>query len=650
MRSGGIEERPGVDEKPELLSSEQQFQRLVAGVTDCAIYMLDPRGYIVTWNPGAQRIKGYTAKEIVGQHFSRFYVEEDRAAGVPARMLAIAAREGKCETEAWRLRKDGARFWANVLIDAIYDPNGKLIGFAKITRDMTERRAMQEQLHQSQKMEAIGQLTGGIAHDFNNLLTVILGNLETIERCVSGGEERLRRAVDHATQGARGAAALTQQLLVFARRQPLNPRATDVNQLVSGMHGLIRRALNEEIVIESLLGDGLWQVDVDPHQLESALLNLTVNARDAMSAGGTLAIETANTSLSEEYASRLQLPAGQYVVISVVDTGVGMSREVISRACEPFFTTKPLGQGTGLGLSQVFGFVKQSKGHMNLYSEVGRGTSVKIYLPRLLDVQMSGEPAEPISAPRGRADETILIVEDDPAVRSIGADSLKELGYCVLEAHDGSSAMHLLQHHPEIKLLFTDFGLPDLNGRQLAQAAQRLRPGLKVLFTSAYARNAVIHRDRIDPGAQWLAKPFTRVQLATLIRNTLDMTPAPHEDQSIALIVSDEPLGQELLADTLEQAGLRVIETASAREALAMIERVGQIDVAFIDIGLPVRSALELAAEFRLRCRRVHVMVANSHAGKEAGLAKGTVVLTKPFDAAAVRATLDRLRLESLED
>jgi PAS domain S-box-containing protein len=511
------------EQSDELHQSEQQFMQLVRGITDCAIYMLDPAGHVATWNPGAERIKGFSSAEIVGKHFSIFYTDEDRARQMPQLALQTAAATGKYEAEAWRRRKDGSRFWASVLIDAIRDPSGKLVGFAKITRDLTEMRNMQEQLHQSQKMEAIGQLTGGVAHDFNNLLTVILGNLETLARQLPPQEGRLRRAVDQATRGAQRAATLTQQLLAFSRRQPLNPKPTDVNRLVTDMSDLIRRTLNESIDMETVLGAGLWRIEIDPHQLESVLLNLAVNARDAMPEGGKLTIETANTHLDEASTEKYaEVDPGQYVAICVSDTGTGMTKDVLARAFDPFFTTKPVGEGTGLGLSQVYGFVKQSGGHVKLYSEVGEGTTVKLYLPRTVgaDSEAESEPARLILV--GHASEVILVVEDDDDVRSYTTDSLRELGFSVLEAHDGPSALRMLDHHPELRMLFTDVGLPGINGRDLVDQAQQKRPGLKVLFTSGYPRDTIVHQGRLDAGVQLLRKPFTRAQLAARIRDVLD--------------------------------------------------------------------------------------------------------------------------------
>lgn len=509
-----------------LQASELQLRQLAAAITDCAIYMLDLEGRVVSWNPGAQRIKGYGAAEVIGRHFSEFYTSEDRANQLPSIALAAARRDGKYEAEGWRVRKDGTRFWASVLMEAIVSPSGEMIGFAKVTRDMTERRAIQEQLHQSQKMEAVGQLTGGVAHDFNNLLTVIIGNLDAIERRLPEGDERLQRAVDQAMQGARRAATLAQQLLAFARRQPLDPRPTDLNQLINGMSELLHSTLGEQVIVERILDEDLWTVNVDPHQFESALLNLAVNARDAMAQGGRITIETCNTEVDADYAWRYETLPGPHVIMSVSDTGTGMSAEVLARAFEPFFTTKPIGSGTGLGLSQVFGFVKQSGGHIRLHSAPDEGTVAKIYLPRY-----RGDAVQYIAGAhelpsRARGVETILVVEDDVAVRAFSTESLRELGFAVLEAADGPSALRVLAQHPEIKLLFTDVGLPGMNGRELVDEVRRIRPDVRVLFTSGYAQQAIVEQGRLAAGVNLLTKPFTRVQLAARIRELLDL-PAP---------------------------------------------------------------------------------------------------------------------------
>jgi PAS domain S-box-containing protein len=505
-----------------LTRTERQFAELVAGVTDCAIYMIDPEGYVTSWNPGAERIKGYTAEEIIGRHFSQFYTVEDRAIGLPDRSLGLVATQGKFEGEGWRVRKDGSRFWASVLIDPIFGPDHKIVGYAKITRDMTERRLMQEQLNQAQKMEAIGQLTGGVAHDFNNLLTVILGNLDVVARRSPADDEKLQRAIEHATRGAERAAALTHQLLAFARRQPLNPKPTGVNQLVTTLLELIRRTMPEAITVESRLSAGVGQVSVDPNQMESALLNLAVNARDAMSGKGTLTISTDRLEIGADQALRLgDLMAGPHALISVTDTGIGMSAEVIERAFDPFFTTKPIGQGTGLGLSQVFGFVKQSGGTVKLRSEPGEGTTVMIYLP-CVDAATLAPERTGDEVPRGSAEEIVLVVEDEDDVRDYSIECLRDLGFSVLYSADGPSALRMIADHPEIRLLFTDVGLPEMSGRELAQEARRMRPELPVLFTTGYAQDAMFQQGKLERNAELLTKPFNRTQLAARVRHLLD--------------------------------------------------------------------------------------------------------------------------------
>ncbi|WP_374448936.1 ATP-binding protein [Stella sp.] len=391
---------------------------------------------------------------------------------------------------------------------------------AQLRAESLRREATEAQLRQSQKMDAIGRLTGGVAHDFNNLLTVVTGNLDLVlRRLGDGGDPRVRRGVQGALEGARRAAALTQRLLAFARQQPLDPRPTDANRLVAGMSDLLRRTLGETVEVETVLAGGLWPVFVDAPQLENALLNLAVNARDAMPAGGKLTIETANTHLDDAYArAHDEVAPGQYVMIAVSDTGIGMPPEVIARAFDPFFTTKPLGEGTGLGLSQVFGFVKQSGGHVKIYSEPGEGTAVKVYLPR--HVARSREADDAIAATAAEERElghgrSVLVVEDDPGVRRFSVECLSDLGYRVLEAADGASALQLLDRHPEVALLFTDVVLPHgMNGRRLADEARRRRPDLAVLFTTGYTQNAIVHHGTLDPGVDMIGKPFTQAELA----------------------------------------------------------------------------------------------------------------------------------------
>jgi len=382
-----------------------------------------------------------------------------------------------------------------------------------------QRENAEAALRQVQKMEAMGQLTGGIAHDFNNLLQVIIGNLEVLQRRDLLGNDDAKRMIASAVRGAERASTLTQRLLAFARRQPLNPKPLDINRLVNGMSELLHRTLGESITIETVLTGGIWRVAVDANQLENALLNLAVNARDAMDAGGKLTIETANAFLDEAYARVNEIKPGQYVMIAVSDTGAGMPDDVLAKAFEPFFTTKDVGKGSGLGLSQVYGFIRQSDGHAKIYSEQGDGTTIKLYLPRLM---VSGEVAEAsdeaAALPSGSSDRLVLVVEDDDDVRAHAVAILNELGYSVLEAADGASALRTLEAQPGVRLLFTDVGLPGgLNGRQLADEARRRYPQLLVLFTTGYARNAIVHQGRLDPGVELITKPFTFAALATKV-------------------------------------------------------------------------------------------------------------------------------------
>ncbi|WP_210271979.1 PAS domain-containing hybrid sensor histidine kinase/response regulator [Microvirga subterranea] len=396
----------------------------------------------------------------------------------------------------------------------------------RVAQEVAERLKAEDALRQAQKMEAVGQLTGGIAHDFNNLLTIIVGNIELIQRRLPEGHERLQRATDHAMEATRRAATLTQRLLAFSRRQPLDPKPIDANKLVAGMSELLRRTLGETVVLEAVLAGGLWRTQADPNQLENAIVNLAVNARDAMPSGGKLTIETANARLDEAYVEALAepVPPGQYVQVSVSDTGTGMDKATMERVFEPFFTTKEAGKGTGLGLSQVYGFVRQSNGHVRIYSELGEGTTIKIYLPRLIgsDEEPVERAARALATVRGSG-ETILVVEDEPSLRAYAVEALRDLGYRVLEAADGKGALAILEQHPEIELLFTDVVLTGgMNGRALAEEVARRKPGVPVLYTTGYTANAIVHHGRLDPGMHLIGKPFTYAELAAKVRQMLD--------------------------------------------------------------------------------------------------------------------------------
>jgi signal transduction histidine kinase/CheY-like chemotaxis protein len=389
--------------------------------------------------------------------------------------------------------------------------------------EVERREAAEQALRQAQKMEAVGQLTGGVAHDFNNLLTIIIGNLGIARRGVV--EARAERALDNALTGASRAAQLTQRLLAFSRQQPLNPRALDVNKLIVSMSDLLNRSLGENIALETISGAGLWTVEADAPELESALLNLALNARDAMPDGGKLTIETSNAYLDDDYCRVHEgIKPGQYVLVGVSDSGVGMASATIERAFDPFYTTKETGKGTGLGLSQVYGFVKQSGGHVKIYSEVGDGTTVKLYLPRFHGEEPVLPPEEPASSDRGRG-ETILVVEDDEGVRQYAAEILRDLNYQVIEAKDSAAALRLLDADKKFDLLLTDVVLPGKNGRELADEVKRRRPGAKIVFMTGYSRNAIVHQGRLDPGTELISKPLIEGVVARKIRQVLDAPP-----------------------------------------------------------------------------------------------------------------------------
>ena len=469
-----------------LAESERRFRLLVEGVTDYAIFMLDETGVVTNWNTGAQRIKGYTPDEIIGEHFSRFYTEEDRAAGLPERALDAARREGRYEAEGWRVRKDGTRFWAMVVIDAIRDEQGRVIGFAKVTRDMTEKREAQlrlehtrDQLFQAQKMEALGQLTGGMAHDFNNLLTAIISGAELALRHRSNPEkqEQLLRAV---LASAQRGGTLTRQLLAFARRQPLETQVIDLSRELPQVATLIRHSVSAQVELVTEFSDQLWSVDADTGQLQLALLNLAFNARDAMPDGGMLRIAAVNTELKGE-PNGLN---GNFVAITISDTGVGIPDELKNRVFEPFFTTKAFGKGTGLGLSQVYGFALQSKGALMLESKEGEGAAFTLYLP----ASPRGTTDRPAAAERNAP--RILVVEDDPIVAELAIALVTELGYEAVAVSSGREALTQLARDGRFDLVFADVIMPGgITGVELARKVRERLPEMPVLLTTGYSES-----------------------------------------------------------------------------------------------------------------------------------------------------------------
>jgi PAS domain S-box-containing protein len=469
------------------------FQLLVEGVSDYAIYMLTKEGCVASWNKGAQRFKGYAEHEILGAHFSCFYTEEDKTAGEPRRALEIATQAGRYEREGWRVKKDGSKFWVNAVIEAIYDENGVHIGFAKIVRDITDKRetalALEQTratLIQAQKMEAVGQMTGGIAHDFNNLLTVIMNSLDLLAQRLREPTDikLLRSAQRAATQGA----TLTQQLLSFARRQPLQLDRYNVNAIISRFEAVLRQVCKEMIVLDIQLAHGLSDTMLDVQQFESALLNLAINARDAMLNGGALSIRTENMVLDKDQAIG-RLSAGSYVKVSITDTGCGMPEEVARRAFEPFFTTKEVGKGSGLGLSQVYSFATQSGGEVIIQSQLETGITIELYLPALSDneVNLLSESDSGIAVRQKPSAGKVLIVEDEPDVLEIAVEFFRGMNYEVITANNGLDAIDLLKRTRDIDVLFSDVVMPKgMNGIEVARFTRKLCPAVKVILASGY--------------------------------------------------------------------------------------------------------------------------------------------------------------------
>ena len=494
-----------------LRESERQFRLLVAGVTDYALYMLDPNGIVTSWNAGAERIKGYSANEIIGQHFSRFYQERDRAAGLPARALYTATQEGRFEAEGWRVRKDGSMFWANVIIDPIKDEKGTLIGYAKITRDITERREAQAALEQAQherahlqKMDALGQLTGGVAHDFNNLLMVVSGQAELLKKKV-GDDPRIARAVDTIEHAAMRGGALTRQLLTFSRRHTMSPEVFELADRLDGFRTMMTSSLGASVKLITTVEQGVWPILVDPSEFELALVNVTLNARDAMPNGGVISLTTENVNLlGTETIAKIE---GDFVAIRITDAGIGIAPDVLEKVFEPFFTTKPAEKGSGLGLSQVYGFAHQSDGTVTIESQLGHGTTVTLYLPRghEMDIQ-DAEEAAAEGAPGG----SVLLVEDNPEVAAISVSMLEELGYQAQVAGDAQAAL-LGIDETAFDLVISDIIMAgDMDGLALARAIRERQPGLPVLLVTGYSH--MVH----EASAEFIVmrKPFKLAELS----------------------------------------------------------------------------------------------------------------------------------------
>jgi len=513
----------------EAVRHAQQFSQLLADSSTDGIVGVDADFRCTVWNRAMETLSDVPRGVVLGRNL--FALRPDLV-GSPVEIAWRDALQGKktsLHNRAFRFPRTGRGGSYDADFAPLYASDRSVIGALAFMRDVTERQRIEQQLRQAQKMEAVGQLTGGIAHDFNNLLTVVLGNIDMLRQQlavadISRNDPAMQRAAHAVSRAAERGALLTQQLLAFSRRQPLDPISVEPNKLVAGISELLRRTLGEAIAVETILMGGIWRTLADPNQLENAILNLALNARDAMPRGGTLTLETANVFLDENYAgTNDDVTPGQYVMIAVSDSGLGMSKEVAEKAFEPFFTTKQAGQGTGLGLSQVYGFVRQSGGHVKIYTEPGQGTSVKIYLPRLLSAATALDlPRNPEAIAPQAHGELILVVEDDEDVRAYSAGVLRQLGYRVLTAADGTAALRLVETEPEVRLIFTDVGLPGaLNGRQVADAALRMRPSLKILFTTGYARNAIVHQGRLDADVELLGKPFSWSALGARVRQML---------------------------------------------------------------------------------------------------------------------------------
>ena len=511
--------------RPLMEATPEQFRLLVQGVSGYGIYMLNREGLVTNWNLGAQRIIGYFPGEIIGKHFSTFYTDEDRKAGEPQKALEIVARDARVEKEGWRVRKDGSRFWAQVSIDAIRDDHGELIGYAEITRDITERREAQQELEaareallQSQKLEAIGQLTGGVAHDFNNLLMAVLGSLELMRRRLPD-DPKLIALLENAVQGAQRGTALTKRLLAFARRQELKQEAVDIPELVRGMTGLLQRSLGPTVVIETHFPLVTKPVLGDPNQLEMILLNLTVNARDAMPNGGQIVIATREEVLRPGAGTRLK--PGTYICLTVRDTGVGMDQATLRRAMEPFFTTKGPGKGTGLGLSMVHGVAEQFGGWFTLRSQKGEGTTAELWLP-VAEAQAKtiGPSEEPVSDAAVDGSLVVLAVDDDELVLTNTVAMLEDLGHCGIAAFSGKQALEILRQQGSVDLVLTDYAMPQMTGLQLADAIKKEWPGLPVIIATGFAEM----EPETESSLPKLPKPFTETELLKELERVVPVT------------------------------------------------------------------------------------------------------------------------------
>jgi PAS domain S-box-containing protein len=515
-----------------LRETARQFRTLIAGVTDYALFMLDPNGIVVNWNSGAERIKGYKADEIVGQHFSRFYTERDRAAGLPARALHTAAQEGRYEAEGWRVRKDGTLFWANAVLDRLTDEDGNFVGFAKITRDITERRdtqlalqAAQGQRAQAQKMEALGQLTGGVAHDFNNLLMIVGGHVQSLKKLVADNPRGLRAAEAIELAAKRGS-SLTKQLLTFARRQTVHASATSVAERIETLRTMLASTIGSSVTLISEIAPGTWPINVDPSEFELALVNLALNARDAMPQGGMITVSAGNVELrAADTPARLE---GDFVALKVADTGQGIAPDILPRVFDPFFTTKDASKGSGLGLSQVHGFAHQSGGTVAIESELGRGTSVTLYLPRAQSGPATVAQDGPLQDVEGGA---ALLVEDNPDVAEVTRQLVEQLGYTVHTVESAEAALALAAREP-FHIVISDIVMAgNIDGIALAQTLRRRRPDLAIVLVTGYSSSAAAAEAEFTV----LRKPFALAELSRAMAKALAEARSPDNGNVVRL-------------------------------------------------------------------------------------------------------------------
>jgi PAS domain S-box-containing protein len=626
------------------------------------LLVLDEAGIVRAVNPAWNAILGQAANLVIGHPLASFVWGDDRSAAEAA-VREVKAAMGSKNLEIRLRNRNGTARWLTWRMS--HEDNYIFAYGRDVTPEKEQAMALketEEQLRQAQKMEAIGQLTGGIAHDFNNLLQVVSGNLQMLGKDVIGNE-RAERRIENAIAGVNRGSKLANQLLAFGRRQPLEPKVVNIGRFVGMIGDLLRRTLGETIEVETVSAGGLWNTFVDPQQIENAVLNLAINARDAMDGQGKLTLEVGNAFIDEIYArNHAEVEPGQYVMLAVTDTGAGMPPEVMERVFEPFFSTKPVGKGTGLGLSMVYGFVKQSGGHVKIYSEVGQGTTIRIYLPR------SMQPEDRLTnlehGPASGGTETILVAEDDEDVRATVVDILGDLGYRVLKARDAASALSVIESGVAVDLLFTDVVMPGpMKSTELARKAKERLPDMAVLFTSGYTENSIVHGGRLDPGVELLSKPYSREALARKIRHSLNnqmqktgvksatMAHSPQTPVSSSstepsvdsaeqkvdsayriLVVEDEVLIRMDLVEMLEELGHRITEAGSGEEAVRLAE-AETFDILLTDLGLPKMTGEQLAAALRARSAALGVIFATgNNRAPEIPIGAAPVLLRKPYD------------------